>query len=169
MPKQSKQVAVTGTVAQVLMSPKGVVEGALIRSRGRLLQLTVEKHCEPAALAQFVVGKRVAVKACLDESAKAATAEHPVYVVARLPAVKTIKHARTRITGNVASMHYSRHGHRNGVVLRTGDFIHLKPHGMDGFKLRIGSAIDAIGVATATALGTTVLEAQRVNGKKIPA
>ena len=48
-------------------------------------------------------------------------------------------------------------------VLETGEFIHLRPHGMAAVGLDIGSKVNAQGTLHTTVLGTRMLEAQRVN------
>lgn len=49
------------------------------------------------------------------------------------------------------------------MILDTGEFIHLRPHGMVVAGLGIGSKVNAIGELRMTVLGTRILEARRVN------
>ena len=63
----------------------------------------------------------------------------------------------------VAALHFARHGEPNGVVLETGEFIHLRPHGMALLGLGVGAAVRAVGELRLTALGQPMLEARQVN------
>ena len=49
------------------------------------------------------------------------------------------------------------------MILETGEFIHLRPHGMMEVNLDIGSKVNAVGELHMTVLGTRMLEARRVN------
>ena len=62
--------------------------------------------------------------------------------------------SKTTIKGVVASWHLALHGEPNGVILETGEVIHLQPHGMVAAGLDIGSKVNAVGE-----LRTTVLRA----------
>ncbi len=55
------------------------------------------------------------------------------------------------------------HGQPNGVILETGEFIHLRPHGMTEAKLKVGSRVNAVGEIKMTVLGTRLLEARQIN------
>ena len=55
------------------------------------------------------------------------------------------------------------HGEPNGMILESGESIHLRPHGMTAAGLDIGSKVTAVGDLRMTALGTRMLEAHRVN------
>jgi len=71
--------------------------------------------------------------------------------------------ANTLIKGIVAELHYARHGQPNGVVLETGEFIHMRPHGMAQVGLGVGAKVSAVGEVCMTVLGTRMLEARSVN------
>jgi hypothetical protein len=108
------------------------------------------------------------VRAVADRSPKARDAAHPVFRfesfadAAGLP-VATADPSHTTIKGTVATLHYARHGEANGVVLDSGEFIHLKPHGMALTGLEVGSRVTAIGEVRDTVLGTPMLQARQVN------
>ena len=126
-------------------------------------------------VAVFAVGGIAAelgpgVLAVPDHSPKTADGSHPVYKFESLAdaAGQAIEWpefdaADTTIKGVVAALHYARHGEPNGVVLETGEFIHLRPHGMALVGLGVGSKISAVGVERMTVLGTRMLEAHQVN------
>ena len=69
--------------------------------------------------------------------------------------------------GLVARIHYAKHGQPNGVVLESGEFIHLRPHGMAAVGLGVGSKVSARGELRMTVLGTRMLEARHANGYDI--
>ena len=159
-----------GVCKQLLFSPKGGVEGALVKIKGGVVQVTVPPH-EGEALAQATrPGRQLRVLAVPDRSPKAAAGAHAVYKFRAFAdaAGQAIKHAvpdpgHFAINGVVASWHYARHGEPNGVVLETGEFIHMRPHGVAAVAVDIGSKLSAIGKLRMTVLGTRMLEAQRVN------
>ena len=66
--------------------------------------------------------------------------------------------------GIVKRINYARHGEANGVVLESGDFIHLKPEGMKHIGLKVGDQVTAEGTAALMPLGQQVIEAKTVNG-----
>ena len=70
----------------------------------------------------------------------------------------------TTIKGVVAALHFARHGQPNGVVLKSGEFIHLRPPGMAMLGLAPGAKVNAAGSLRMTCLGTRLLEAREVNG-----
>jgi hypothetical protein len=67
------------------------------------------------------------------------------------------------LKGVVAALHYARHGQPNGVVLESGDFIHLRPRGMEQLGLQVGAEVVAHGELRMTVLGTKLLEARELN------
>lgn len=53
------------------------------------------------------------------------------------------------------------------MILETGEFVHLCPHGMRATELEVGSKVNATGTTRMTVLGTILLEANRVNQVEI--
>lgn len=53
------------------------------------------------------------------------------------------------------------------VVLESGEFIHLRPHGMAAISLGVGAKLSAKGELRMTVLGTRMLEAYQANGYDI--
>jgi len=162
-----------GTCRQFLFSPKGAIEGVLMRVERKLVQVSMT--AEQGAVLSLLTrpGQRLRVRAELDRSGKAAESTHPVYKFEALadaegqalqwPATPT-DHDATTITGIVAHVHFARHGQPNGVVLEGGEFIHLRPPGMAASGLIVGAAVNATGELRTTLLNTRMLEAQQVNG-----
>ena len=73
------------------------------------------------------------------------------------------KRSVTLLRNTHQAWHFARHGEPNGVILGTGEFIHLRPHGMVAAGLDVGSKVNAVGELRMTVLGTRMLEARRVN------
>jgi hypothetical protein len=159
-----------GTCQQLLFSPKGGIEGALVKMKGRVLQVSVPPE-RGGALAQATgPGRQLRVLAVPDRSPKTAQGAHPVYkfaafadVAGQPVEVAPAESGHTRIKGVVGAWHYARHGEPNGVILESGEFIHLRPQGMVAAGLDIGSKVQAVGDLRMTALGTRMLEAHQVN------
>ena len=163
---------ITGTCLQLLFSPKGGIEGVLLKVRGAVLQ--VRLNPEAGALFARVTGPgkrlRLRLRAVPDHSPKTADGAHPVYQFESLADAngQAIESAdtdppSTTIKGVVAALHFARHGQPNGVVLETGEFIHMRPHGMALAGLGVGARVSAVGAVRMTVLGTRMLEAHQVN------
>jgi len=161
---------ITGTCLQLLFSPKGGIEGALLKVKVAVLQVSLNP--EAGALFARVTGpgKRLRLLAVPDHSPKTADGAHPVYQFESLAdangqAIESADTdpANTTIKGVVAALHFARHGQPNGVVLETGEFIHMRPHGMALAGLGVGARVSAVGAVRMTVLGTRMLEAHQVN------
>ena len=160
---------ISGSCQQLLFSPKGGIEGVLIKAKGRTLQVSMTADAGAVFARATGPGKRLRVLAVPDHSPKTRDGAHPVYEFESL--VDAAGHAiesrddvqHTTIKGVVAALHYARHGQPNGVVLESGEFIHLRPHGMAQLGLGVGAKIQALGAVRMTVLGTRLLEAREVN------
>ena len=164
-----------GTCQQLLFSPKGGIEGALVKMKGKVLQVSVPPDKGPALSQVTGPGRQLRVLAVPDHSPKTAEGVHPVFKFASFAdaAGQAIdgpdaEPGTTTIKGIVSAWHYARHGEPNGVILETGEFIHLRPHGMVATGLDIGSKVTASGDLRLTVLGTRMLEAHRVNRINLP-
>jgi len=171
MGKQPAAELIQGTCQQFLFSPKGQVEGVLLTVKGgTAVQVAMPAQVGAQLARTHAPGRRVRVLGRADDSPKALDGEHPVYVFEAFadPTGKPLKLAdeepsSVTIKGVADALHYSRHGQANGVLLDTGDFIHLRPSGMAQAGLGVGAKVSATGELRMTLLGTRMLEAQRVN------
>jgi len=168
MPTRSKRKTLTGRLEQLLFSPKGGVEGLLIRVRDEPLQVSMEPATADHGTLSRAIGQTIEVSAVPDHSPKTREAAHPVFKLSSITkvagkALKSNGARHDRVSGVVASIHYAKHGEPNGVILESGEFIHTRPHGMKELKLRVGSKVEARGERRMTALGTGLIEAERVN------
>jgi hypothetical protein len=113
------------------------------------------------------VGQTIEVKAAADHSPKTKHGAHPVYKLETITKIagRAFKpsSAHDQIKGVVAAIHYAKHGEPNGVILKSGEFIHTRPHGMKKLKLKVGSKVTASGELRMTVLGTSLIEAHEVN------
>lgn len=67
--------------------------------------------------------------------------------------------------GTVEFLNFARHGEANGVILQSGDFLHLTPDGMQTSRVKVGDSIVAEGAIRRMARSDQrVLEALTVNG-----
>jgi hypothetical protein len=157
----------SGTLQQLLFSPKGGIEGLLVKLGSKSIQVSMEHATADASALAEAVGKPIEVSASADHSPKTKEGVHPVYkldVVTKIAgkAVKSNGDAHP-ISGVVATIHYAKHGEPNGVILESGEFIHMRPPGMKKLKLDVGSKVVAHGEMWMTVLGTPLIEADEVN------
>ena len=165
---------IDGTCQQLLFSPKGDIEGVLVRKDGAVVQVSMTPKTGAVFARVSSPGSRVSVIAESDRSERTKNRAHPVFEFESFAdtAGHAIKppddeSAMTTISGVVAKFHYARHGQPNGVILETGEFIHLRPKGMAQCELDVGSVVRAVGNVRVTLLGNRLLEASKVNGTKL--
>jgi hypothetical protein len=168
MPNETKMQTLTGSLQQLLYSPKGGLEGFLIAVRNKTLQVSMNPATADVGALSQALGRRIEVTAEPDHSPKTKDAAHPIYKLGAITKVagkafKSNGKGHGEVSGSVASIHYAKHGEANGVILESGEFIHTRPHGMKMLKLRVGSKVVAHGERRMTVLGTTLIEAREVN------
>ena len=161
---------INGTCQRFLFSPKGAIEGALIKQKDTLVQVTFGPDQGAAFANAAGVGKRVRILAVPDHSPKTANGVHPVYRFESFADISgqgvdlpKAHSGKAKVDGIVVALHFARHGQPNGVMLESGEFIHLRPEGMARTGLEVGSEVRATGELRMTQLGTPLLEAHRVN------
>jgi hypothetical protein len=167
MSHDAKAESLSGTLEQLLFSPKGDIEGLLIKVGAKSVQISMHHATVDARALAGAVGKSIGFTALPDNSPKTKKGVHAVYkldVITKMAgkAVKFNSDAPS-ISGVVANIHFAKHGEPNGVVLRSGEFIHTRPLGMKKLKLEVGSKVVAHGERRMTVLGTPVIEAREVN------
>ncbi|MGP0062393.1 MAG: hypothetical protein ACLQGP_02160 [Isosphaeraceae bacterium] len=154
-------------------SPKGDIDGVLLREGDRIVQVNLPPHLGIAISLTIPVGQ--SIEATVEpepELRKHPEGEHPVYRLVALKAPDGRSFAldshspekTVTVEGVVNRLNYARHGEANGVILESGDFLHLKPDGMKRVGLSVGETIRAEGRARLTPLGTRAIEADVVNG-----
>jgi hypothetical protein len=163
-----------GVLQDFNFSPKGGIEGFLLRSNGQTVQINVTSDVGFAVVRG--IGQTVEATVEPDhEIGKHGKGNHPVYTLVSLTGTegKMLIHSGTgdagmvTVQGTVKRINYARHGAANGVVLDSGDFIYLKPEGMKKVELKVGDHVSAEGTAAMMPLGQQVVEAKTVNGTSI--
>jgi hypothetical protein len=169
MPKHDEVILCT--LNKFLFSPKGDVEGLLVSLKGKPAQICVPPHLGEVIAQAKKPGQRLRLRAHRDHSPKTELAAHPVYKFESfvdkdghdIEEIEAAPPGDTELKGVVAALHYAKHGEPNGVILKSGAFIHLRPHGMEQTELGVGSRVTARGRLRTTVLGTQLLEARSVN------
>ncbi|QJW99870.1 hypothetical protein [Frigoriglobus tundricola] len=155
----------SGVVLQHNFSPKGDIEGFVLDTDTGPVQVNFPHGPEAATHPAPAQGSRYRVEVTDDHhAAKHDPGDHPVYEFVANPDAGPDQSGVTTVEGVVARLNYARHGEPNGVVLDSGDFVHMKPHGMHRVPLKIGSHVVAEGPVRATVTGHRVVEARAVNG-----
>ena len=165
-----------GTCRQFLFSPKGSIDGMLLLVDDEVIQVSLSRKKGAALSLLAKPGKPLCVLGHPDRSSRGSGRAHPVYKFESLADAdgKAVhapkKHGDTHpdkdsvaVNGVVSSLHYARHGQPNGVMLATGEFIHLRRRGMMQARLKVGSKVRAVGKLRMTLLNTRMLEAHHVN------
>ena len=167
---------VYGKLLQLIYSPHGTIEGILIESGDGAdahCQLVFADENAGAIFSHVEVGSSIAVTGEFIGWSTTKKEGHRVYRVdvvksvngKKPPLAKAIKRMPT-YSGKVVALNYARHGEPNGVILDSGDFIHLKPDGFKRAKLAVGDTVQASGDAyELNAERGYAVEARRVNGK----
>lgn len=164
--------SVEGRFQHLLYSPKGGIEGLLIDTEGIATQFVVDPHdcASVALLLSLRRDQALVVEGRETRPSPKGDGEHVVYHFERLAAADgraTQAAARpTQVRGKVVRLNFARHGAANGVVLDSGDFVHLRPQGMERLQLKPGDQVLAQGPASPLATdGGWAIEAHRVNGE----
>ncbi len=169
----------SGVVMAHNFSPKGEFDGVLLEESGRIFQVNVPPHAWADFERSSAIGQSIEVPVEPEPATeKHGDGEHPAY---RLAAPKPEKKGHhpdkkkpghkehgqgktTTIQGIVARLNYAKHGEANGVVLESGEFIHLKPQGMKLVALQPGQEVTAEGDVKPLDGQCQVIEAKVVNG-----
>jgi hypothetical protein len=160
-----------GALQDFNLSPKGGIEGFVLHLEGQTVQVNVTPDVGFAVVRGIGQNVEATVEA-EPATAKSSKGEHPVYNLVTLHGAdgKVLIFSRNddgdvaTVQGVVKKINYTRHGEANGVVLESGDFVHLKPAGMKRVALKIGDQVTAQGPSALMPLGQQVIEAKTVNG-----
>jgi hypothetical protein len=107
---------IQGTCQQVLFSPKGSVEGVLVKVKGLVCQVTVSPEVGEVLARDTRPGKRLRMLAVLDPRSMTGEGAHPVYEFssfanAQGEAIDLLgaDPSHTTVKGTVAALHDARH------------------------------------------------------------
>lgn len=165
----------SGTCQQFLFSPKGAIEGMLLTVAEKCVQVALSANEGVALARMYAIGNPIHLHAMPDRTAKVmervGDGVHAVYLFKSLVdsnghpvTLRPENKSNATLNGTVKAMHFARHGQPNGVMLETGDFVHLGPDAMVKSGIKVGSKVHAIGRLSQTVLNTKVLEAKQVYG-----
>jgi len=169
---EPKFVKFQGLLQEFNLSSKGGIEGFLLHnSDGQTVQVNVTPDVGFAVVRG--IGQNVEATVEPEKAPnKRRKGDHPVYRLITLTGNegKALVFANrgdaevVTVQGIVKRINYTRHGEANGVVLESGEFIHLKPDGMKHAGLKVADHVTADGTASLMPLGQQVIEATTVNG-----
>jgi hypothetical protein len=169
---EPKFVKFQGLLQEFNLSPTGAIEGFLLHNADGV---TVQVNVSPDVGFAVVRGIGQNVEATVepdDLSTKTGKGDHSVYRLISLTGNdgKALIFANrsdgevVTVQGVVKRINFSRDGAANGVVLESGEFIHLKPDGMKHASLKVADHVTVSGTASLMPLGQQVIEATTVNG-----
>ena len=171
----------SGVVKTLNFAPKGEIDGVLIEVGGDLVQINIPH--ELGDHARTLIGQEITVRTKPEPKVEEHPAgDHPVFKLAAFLdrageaedfAARKQKppppgHAEpVEVSGIVGRLNYAKHGEANGVVLDSGDFVHLKPDGMKKAALKIGEQVTARGKGSPLSTGGHAVDAETVNGIQV--
>ncbi|HEY0253595.1 MAG TPA: hypothetical protein VGC41_18810 [Kofleriaceae bacterium] len=139
---------IQGTVVAHNLSPRGDIEGMMIETALRTVQVNLPKHGGTIV----PVGQLAAI----DVEGHDSEGSHDVFLA---------REASDSVEGKVVRLNHSRHGEVNGYVLEDGTFVHTKPDGARRLKIKVGAQISASGERR-VGPHATVIEADTVKAVK---
>jgi hypothetical protein len=172
-----KVTALRGNVVGFNLSPKGVPEGILLDlgPSGEIVQI----NFDPEVAGQVTAVARQAQALTVDASTGADAhpeAAHPVFDLVRLSdadgkplfVAEGAPEPDVLVRGKVVRLNHARRGEVNGGILDSGEFVHLRPHGVKAIGgLSIGQTLEARGEVRSGWSGHRVIEARTANGIEI--
>jgi hypothetical protein len=171
-----KATALRGKVVGFNLSPKGVPEGILLDAAddGGIVQVNFDPEVAGQVTRVVVEGQALTVDAAgADAHAEAA---HPVFDLVSLSdaggkplfVAEGSPEPDVSVRGKVVRLNHARRGEVNGGILDSGEFIHLKPHGVKAIGgLSVGQSLEARGEVRSGWSGNRVIEARTANGIEI--
>ena len=163
-----KQETLRCLVRALNFSPKGGVEGLQVEIDGDFAQIVFSHKTGTEVASAISIGQTLDLVVETDSPSESPEAPHAVYQFVSMMPTETsrpeVAPSPSVIAGIVARLNYARHGEANGVVLASGDFIHLKPDGMKQIVVSVGDHIEAGGKVRQMELGGRVIEAMTING-----
>lgn len=166
--------SVEGRFEHFIYSPEGGIEGMLIDTDGIPTQFVFDHHGEGelASFADVRAGQVLVVEGIESPPSPKGEAAHTVYRFERLASVDGRPPREVApdgcVDGRVVRFNYARHGEANGVVLDSGDFVHMRPDGFARLNPQIGDKVRAEGRVRWLVTGEgRVVEAMQVDGRAL--
>jgi hypothetical protein len=172
MPAPAVQsVPISGTVESYNRGPKGNIEGLMIKSADRSVQVNLPPDLGAVIAQQATPGTQVQINGI----PQLGMPDHPVYDLYSMKAgdrqFKVAVPGDERfvhIEATVTQINYARRGEVNGALLDNGDFVHLGPEAAASFNLQPGQKLTIDGTARPMLGGEhQSIEAIAVNGQMV--
>jgi hypothetical protein len=171
-----KSTALRGTVVSFNLSPKGVPEGILLQlaDNGAIVQINFDPEVAGQITVVAADGQLLNVDATTADAH--ADAAHPVFDLLSLSDASGKKLFVTEgspepdvsVRGKVVRLNHARRGEVNGGILDSGEFVHLKPHGVKAIGgLCVGQIVEVRGEVRSGWSGHRVIEVHSANGIEI--
>lgn len=145
----------TGIVQTFNVSPKGTLEGLLMKIGDETIQINFRQEFA-SEIASVAVGEELKVELEPEEAH-----DHPNHPVFRLLGLSA---NNSHFAGKVKHLNYALHGEANGAILDSGNFLHVKPYGAAALDLKPGMRVKGSGSSKPMFDGHRVIEAIEVNG-----
>lgn len=165
--------SIAGVYRHPIYSPKGGIEGFMLDADGVPAQFVFGHGPDGSvALGTLVPGQRITVEGAEARPWPQGEGAHAVYAFKRLAAIDGKQAqpggAPVHVRGKVVRMNYARHGAANGVLLDSGDFVHVRPDRFSTLGIALGSEVAAHGPARDLADGSgRVIDAVEFNGEPV--
>lgn len=171
--KDSRVWSIEGRYVHPIYSPKGGIEGVMLDADGVATQFVFGKGPDDATpFGKVKPGQRVTLEGTEAKPWPEGESAHAVYQFKRLAGIDG-KDAHeggkpAHVKGKVIRMNYARHGEANGVLLDSGDFVHIRPDRFAGLGIAVGDQVEASGPGRPLADGGgQAIDAVEVNGKPV--
>jgi hypothetical protein len=171
--KDGRVWSIDGTYLHPIYSPKGGIEGIMLDADGVMAQFVFAHGASDGALfGQLEAGQHVTVEGTEAQPWPEGENAHAVYQFRRLTGIdgKNVHDGGTpaHAKGRVVRINHARHGEANGVVLDSGDFVHVRPDRFSALGVAIGDQVEASGPGRQLAGGSgRVIDAVKLNGKPL--
>lgn len=163
--------SIEGRYMHPIYSPKGGIEGIMLDADGVATQFVFGHGADGAApFGKVKPDQRITVEGIEAQPWPEGENAHAIYQFTRLAGVDgqgahdgaEPAHA----DGKVIRMNYARHGEANGVLLDSGDFVHIRPDRFAALGIAIGDQLEATGPGRPLGDGSgRVIDAVELNGK----
>lgn len=171
--KEDRVWSIEGQYVHPIYSPKGGVEGIMLDVDGVATQFVFGHGPDDATpFAKIQPGQHVTLEGTEAKPWPNGENAHAVYEFKRLAGIdgKEAHEAGkpVHVTGQAVRMNYARHGEANGVLLDSGDFVHVRPDRFSGLGIVVGDQVEASGPGRPLSDGSGhVIDAIEVNGKPL--
>jgi hypothetical protein len=163
--------SISGEVQGYNLDPRGNVSSIVLKDGDHFDQLNLPPDAGAAVSAAAPVGQTVQATGFAEVNA----GDRVIYRLLSLTGANgqkiTLPSRESRQTlhveGSVKQLNYGRRGEVDGVILDTGDFVHLDPRSAATLNLAVGQKVVADGTGQPMLSGHNVIEASNVNGTAI--